>query len=231
MTLGPKEAKPKSAGSEPAGPIAWWKFDEPAGATTANAAGNKLQGQIQGQPRRGPGPGPSGQALEFDGLQNWVECADSSGLDFRQGVSVSAWFKVRAFDCPAQTLVAKGNVLRLERQSETNLLQFALTGLETTGASKKRSPTLVSKRAVDDGQWHSVIAAYDGKRLALYLDGVEEDAVTASGSISLNSLPVTLGENDASRGRYFNGWLDEVRLYDRGLSAEEIKSLGQKGLP
>jgi hypothetical protein len=78
---------------------------------------------------------------------------------------------------------------------------------------------------LNDGQWHHLVATYDGKRIALYVDGVEADAVTASGTLALNNLPVTLGENAASRGRPWNGWLDDARLYDRGLSAEEVKRL------
>ncbi len=218
--LTPRDVQPSSTG-----PVAWWKFDETAGTTAANAAGKKLEGQIQGQPKWVQGCDSAGQALEFDGLKNWVECASSSTLDFRQGITLSAWFKVRAFDRPGQTLAAKGNAWRLERQADNGLLQFALSGPVT---KKGRSPTVATKRAVDDGGWHQIIACYDGKRLALYLDGAEEDAVNASGAINLTALPVTLGENDASRGRLFSGWLDDVRLYARGLGPDEVKSLGRK---
>ncbi len=194
-----------------------------------NAAGNKLLGQIHGEPRWGPGRNPAAKALELDGVNNWVECADSSGLDFRRGVAVSAWFKVRSFDCPVQTLIAKGEGWRLQRQAEKGTIEFALAG--PAGTKRNRSAMVASKRAVDDGQWHHVLTSYDGKRVVLYLDGVEEDAVTAGGMITLNSAALALGENDASRGRRFNGWLSDVRIYDRGLSADEIKPLCQKGQP
>ena len=229
MTLGPKEAKSKPAGAEPAGPVAWWKLDETAGTTAANTAVNKLTGKIHGQPHWTPGAAPRGGALEFDGTKNWVECADSSDLDFREGVSFSTWFKVRRFDQPAQTLAAKGDAWRLQRQGDKGNLEFALNGPTTGTLSRSRSPVVKSKRAVDDGQWHHVVATYDGKRMALYLDGTEEEAVAASGSLVLNSLPMTLGENDGSRGRFFNGWMNHARLYSRGLSAEEVQALYRDG--
>ncbi len=228
MTLASRESKPKPAGSAPAGPLAWWKLNETAGCTAANAAGNALPGQVQGQPHWAAGPSERCGALELDGATSWVECADSSGLDFREGISVSAWFKVRRFDLPAQTLLAKGEAWRLQRQGEKGNLEFGLTG-PTTGTGVRVKPAMVaSKRPVDDGQWHHVVATYDAKRVALYLDGVEEDAVKASGAISLNNLGVTLGENEASRGRFFNGWLAEAQLYDRGLSADEVKKIYEK---
>jgi len=231
LTLTPKDVKPGPAGSTPAGPVAWWKLDESAGTTTANAAGKNLAGQIQGQPRWGPGHNGSGGALEFDGLKNWVEFPDSTSLDFRQGISVSLWFKVRAFERPAQTLIAKGDAWRLQRQAESGILEFALSGPVTTGTDKNRPPTVASKRSVDDGKWHHVAACYDGKRLVLYVDGVEENAVSASGTLALNSAPVSLGENDSTPGRLFNGWMDEVRLYACGLTADQVKPLYQEVKP
>ena len=59
----------------------------------------------------------------------------------------------------------------------------------------------------------------------LYLDGTEEGSVAATGTVTPNNVPVALGENALSRGRFFNGWMDDVRLYNRGLSAEEVQSL------
>jgi hypothetical protein len=173
-------------------------------------------------------PNASDDALDFDGQKCWVECADSSDLAFRRGVSVAGWFKVRAFDRPSQTLAAKGNAWRLQRQGEKGILEFALTGPTTTGTSRNRPPTVSTKKNVSDGQWHHVAACYDGKRVSLYLDGVEQDTVTATGYLALNNVPVTVGENGASRGRLFSGWMNDLRLYDRGLSGDEIKLLSEK---
>jgi hypothetical protein len=223
LTLPPKEAPARAAGAEPPGPIGWWRCEETI-ATAANAAVNKLTIPVGWS----CAPAVSGKAFEFDGTKSWVECADSSDLCFRGGISVSGWFKVRAFDRPAQTLLAKGNSWRLQRRGESGVIEFALSGPATTGTYRKRLPTVATKKNVADGQWHHVAACYNGKRLALYLDGEEQDAVTASGLLALNNVPVTLGDNGASRGRLFSGWMNDVRLYDRGLSADEIKLLVEK---
>lgn len=219
LTLTPRDTKPPT---DP-GPLAWWKFDDRDGATVADAAGNQYKGQIQGQPKWTQGA--QGGALEFDGAKNWVECAGTANLQLRDGLTVATWFKVRRFDQPSQTLLAKGEAWELQRQGDKAQVEFTLAGPLTTGKNKGRPATVATKRAVDDGQWHHIAAVYDGQRVALYLDGLEESSMAAAGSVALNGAPVALGENAVDRGRLFNGWLDDARLYARGLSAEEVRTL------
>jgi hypothetical protein len=229
LTLRSREPAPKPAGSTPGGPIAWWKFDETAGTTAANAAGTNLQGQVQGPPHWAPGQSPRGGALEFDGARNWVTAANSTDLDFREGVTAAAWFKVRDTNQPAQSLLAKGDAWQLQCQVGRGLVMFALTGPAATAFGGGSPPVVTSKRKVNDGQWHHVAATYNGKRLALYVDGAEDGALKASGAVAVNNVPLTLGENDANRFQLFNGWMRDARLYTRGLSAEEVQTVYQSG--
>lgn len=230
LTLAPKEAKASARGADTAGPVAWWKFDETDGASAADASGHRLVARLQGQPRWAPGQGRFGGALEFDGAKDFVDGGDAEVFDFRDSLTVSAWLKVRRFDKPSQTLLSKGiDVWQLQRHGEQGTLEFALTGPQPTGKSQQRPPVIVSKRAVDDGQWHHAVGLYDGKQVAFYLDGELQGSVGVSGPIAQNTEPVLIGENAASRGRPFNGWLDDVRLYNRGLSAEEIRALYRGG--
>lgn len=224
LALPAREPRPAYGESRPVGPIGWWTSQDTAATAVDGVAVNKL--------RMPSGwscaPTASGKAFEFDGTKSWIECADSSDLCFRGGVAVSGWFKVRAFDRPGQTLIAKGNSWRLQRQGDRGAIEFALIGPQTGGSGRVRPPTVSSKKDFNDGQWHHVAASYDGKRIALYVDGTEEDSVAASGLVAINNLPVTLGDNGASRGRLFNGWMNDVRLYDRGLTADEIKTLAKE---
>ena len=88
--------------------------------------------------------------------------------------------------------------------------------------------SLVSKRKVDDGQWHHVVGVSDGRRAALYVDGELEDSADAK-PIAQNSSPVMIGCNSAAHERRFNGWIDDVRLYGYGLSEAEVKALYRGG--
>jgi len=228
LTLFPKDTKP-AAGSEKDGPVGWWKLDETSGSTVANAAGNKLNGHLFGEPRWALGSGARGGALEFDGKRNWIEFADAGDFDFRSGVTIAVWVKPRAVAKTTETLLAKGDAWRLQRGGGRGTLEFLLSGPQLSGANKGKPPRIEFKQSIEDNQWHHVVGSYDGKRIALYVDGEEKETVAASGVLALKNVPITLGENEESPGRLLNGWLNDVRLYARGLSAEEVKTLFREG--
>jgi hypothetical protein len=227
LTLWPKQ--PVRIGSPTATPFAWWKLDEAGGETAANAAGTNLIGRLHGQPRWAPDQGRHQGAIELDGVSNWIECADSTDLGFRDSFSVSVWIKPRAASISGDTLMAKGNAWELRRLEGTGELEFAVNGPQTAESTRANTSRVVCKRPLANEQWHHVAAIYDGKRIALYIDGREEDSLKASGPTALNNLPLTVGDNAARRGQRWNGWLDDVRLYDRSLSIEEIKLLHRNG--
>ncbi|MCL5097973.1 MAG: LamG domain-containing protein [Candidatus Omnitrophica bacterium] len=164
----------------------------------------------------------------MDGTDDFANCAGADDFNFRDSMTVAAWVKVRQFDKPGQALIAKGNdTWRLERHGDQGTLDFVLAGPQTTGDKKGKPPVVTSKRTVDDGAWHHVVGVYDGERAVLYLDGEFDSQVAAAGEIAQNTESVWIGENAGSRRRAFNGWFDDVRLYDRSLSADEIRELYQ----
>ena len=222
LTLG-LEAKPVAE------PVAWWKLNEREGNTVADAAVNHFNGQIHGPALWSASRDKPDGALEFDGVGSWLESPDAREITGSGALTASAWFKVRRFDVAQQSIMTKGDAWRIQRHGDTDQLEFVTTGFQTTGASKGKPTTLTSKGSVNDGQWHHVAATCDGKRLALYLDGVEQSSVTVSGSLAPNNVPVSLGENAVQRGRLFNGWLDDARVYSRALSAQEISALCKAG--
>lgn len=170
--------------------------------------------------------GSCGGALELDGANSSVDCGQAEVFDFCSTLTISTWFKVRQFDKPSQVLVAKGNdTWRLERHGREGTLEFVVTGPQTIGANKGRTLLAITKRIVDDSRWHHVAGIYDGKQVALYLDGELQHSVAATGPIAQNTEPLFLGDNAGSRGRSFKGWLDDVRLYDRALRTDEIRTL------
>lgn len=211
-----------------AGLVAWWKLDETEGNRAEDASGHRLAGKVVGPPRWAPGKGVLGGAMEFDGKKTLINCGRAPEFDFSNGLTVSAWFKVRQFDKPWQALVTKGDdAWRLQRNKEEGTLVFRVEQLKSTNRSARGGLNVVSKRKVDDGRWHHVVALYDGQRAALYLDGVLENTVAGSGPLAQDSQPVMIGGNSQAYNRRFNGWIDDVRLYGYGLSEAEVKALCQ----
>ena len=64
-----------------------------------------------------------------------------------------------------------------------------------------------------------------GIKKKIYVDNILESTVNAPGSISSNTFDIFIGENSQARGRYFHGSIDDVRIYKKVLSVEEIGSL------
>jgi large repetitive protein len=230
VLLQPKGGTPPAAGDPARGPVAWWKLDETEGLEAADASGHHLAAHAEGTPRWLPTQGRLGGAVELEGARTFLDCGDATDFDFRDGLSVSLWIKARDFKKTAQTLVAKGgDTWRLHSEGDKGQVVFSLSGPQTTGKDRTKLPRAISSRAVDDDQWHHLVGVYDGQRVALYVDGALDKAVTASGPIALNTEPLWLGKSAAARPQFFNGALDDVRLFRCGLSEEEIKRLYREG--
>ncbi|MEM7351802.1 MAG: LamG domain-containing protein, partial [Acidobacteriota bacterium] len=86
--------------------------------------------------------------------------------------------------------------------------------------------TLSSGITVADGLWHHVAGVFDGTDLVLYVDGIEDGRVDASGRTIDTTADLQIGRNwNLGVSSFFSGQLDELRLYDRALSAAEIGTL------
>jgi hypothetical protein len=211
------------------GLVAWWKLDEAKGNKAEDATGHQYTGNVAGRSKWVPDQGRIGGAAEFDGKTTFINCGRSPEFDFRDGMTAAAWIKVREFSKPWQAILTKGdNSWRLQREKETSMVTFSLNTGDKAGQGDTNLICLVSRRKVDDGEWHHVVGVSDGHRVALYVDGELEDSADAK-PITLNSAPVMIGCNSTAYERRFNGWIDDVRLYGYGLSEAEIKALYRGG--
>lgn len=170
-------------------------------------------------------PGEVGQAFLFDGSSGYVSIPDSTSLDsFVTNITIELWLQVNQTtpNSDWRGIVSKGNTSwRLQGVQGSGTIDFAANGLSTD---------LQGTRNVNDGQWHHVAAVYDSTNIYLYIDGTLDVSTPATGLITQNSFPVCLGENpDAPLPYYFNGAEDEVTLYNRALSSQEIQTIYQAG--
>jgi hypothetical protein len=219
--------RPASFGTaELLGLVGWWKLDESDGAQATDGSGNGHNALVRGNPTWQPTGGKVGGAVALDGDGDYLEVTDESAFDFRSGVTVSAWIKAESLDKPYQAIVTKGEwAWRIQRNEETNTLELACSGVHVP--SQNQYGPLYGTRAITLGRWHHVAGTYDGKRMALYIDGTLDTAQQASGPISVDDDPVLIGENAEQRERFWSGLIDDVRVYNYGLSAEEVAALAR----
>jgi hypothetical protein len=172
-----------------------------------------------------PTGGKLAGALQFDGVNDYIDCGNPSALNIQDKITLACWIKVASFTRAGQAILAKGdNSYRLSRSNVGNFIQMSLSGTSVgwfDGATE-----------VTDNEWHHIAGTYDGSNATLYVDGVADTSVPATGKISTSSYNLFIGENSQQRGRYFKGLMDDVWIYARALSESEVHAamLGTLGL-
>jgi len=198
------------------GLVAEWHFDEGSGSVLVDSSGNGNDGVIHGATWV---EGKYGNALSFDGTDDYVEVPYSSSLDITGAITAEVWVKVlnsqysnnHPFMLSHQTASIIGYGLQFEERTYTQKVQFVVGN----GGSWQITPF---SSGLSFNSWHNIVGtAIDGGNMKLYIDGVLNTKATFSGNIG--------GANGQLRlcGNRFKGIIDEVRIYNRALTADEIK--------
>ncbi len=158
-------------------------------------------------------------SLSFDGNDDYVSIANESNFDFTTAMTVEAWIKISSFNTSYAAIVTKGdNSWRLHRSASTNYIGFG------TNFGPSTWNDLEGKTNVNNSSWHHVAAVFNGSTKYIYIDGVLDNSVSASGSLQNSSYSVNIGANSQASGRYFNGQIDEVRIWNVARTQTEIQN-------
>jgi hypothetical protein len=166
-------------GPEPSvsGLVGHWKLDETTGTIAADSSGNDCNGILFGGPVWQPDGGNLNGALQFDGVNDYVDCGNSSILNIQDQITLACWIKVSAFTRAWQAILAKGDdSYRLCRSSMGNSIHFGITGTSLGGFD--------GAAVVADSNWHHVAGVYDGSEAMLYVDGVLDTVVPATDGLT-----------------------------------------------
>ncbi|MBA4387913.1 MAG: hypothetical protein C0404_08020 [Verrucomicrobia bacterium] len=189
--------------------VLWHKLNEAAGTTAADSSGSTNTGTVIGGATWTPGRVDGG--LNCDGVDDGVTVAAVAG--FAAGNTphtISAWIKVNALPSNRAWIALLGNEANGSHHwliNNSGTTQFGLWG------GGQLAPPLVV------GQWKHVVMTFDGTTLRGYVDGVTNGSVAAT--FNFAGVPFTVARQHNSEN-YFNGTVDDVRIYKRGLSAAEV---------
>lgn len=217
-------------GVDPAGLVGYWSLDGFAGAVSddsvfvdRSAQANTGRAQNHGSATMLGGPGKLGDAVYFDGVDDTIDVTSSRGLLLDSGMmTLAGWAKPSSHQTGWHAIVGKGNwEYWLEIGGEGNDMRPEV-GLN--GAPPHRA---VSAIPVPVGDWSFIAGTFDGATLRIYVNGVEAGNFAYSAAINQSSNPLTIG--NAGHYEYFNGWIDEVSVWNRPLTADEILSLYLRG--
>jgi hypothetical protein len=200
--------------------VAHWKLDETEGSVAKDSVGDN-DGTFFGKPLWRPNGGRRRGALQFDGVDDYV--STEFVLNPADGeFSVFAWIKDGA---PGQVLLSQTGAANWLNTDSVG--GYAMTELK--GSGRSTGGPLLSEVNITDGTWHRVGLVWDGSHRHLYVDGAEvaKDAAPLSGLESADGgLCFGVGSTLAA-GTFFSGLIDDVRIYNVALRAEEVASLAQ----
>ena len=202
----------------PPGCIAYWRLDDVEGDIAHNSAGYN-DGILYGEPIWRPTDGQVNGALEFDGVDDFIE-TDFVLSPVYGAFSVFAWIKGGA---PGQSIISQADGTG---SGETWLGISALDGSLMTGlvlppVGRFLPQPLESQSVITYGQWHHVGFVWDGAYRCLYVDGIE----VARDTKALTAAPLKhcdgglyIGTSKTlDVGTFFTGLIDDVIIYNRAV--------------
>ncbi|MEM2263484.1 MAG: DUF6067 family protein [Candidatus Bathyarchaeia archaeon] len=207
------------------GLVVHYDFSEGAGTTLRDKSGNKNDGKIFGAAWV---RGQSATALDFDGVNDYVDCGDNEQLRVNGAITITVWLKT--LSRARQYVISKYSwSIYLSRGDgvphfETMAVDAHYYGWLTVGANKP----------LPLNEWAFVAGVYnpDAQKMSIYANGTMEGSKPRKGGFgALHRSKLMIGRwMCGDSGFYFDGLIGEVRIYNRALSNDEIQQLYRLGL-
>lgn len=222
--------------SVPDGLVAYYPFNGNAN----DESGNGHNGIVHGATPTTDRFDTIGSALQFDG-QSWIDVLSSPPLNPSKELTVAVWLNTDQLPIDAATdvnhaaqyAIAKGRddqpgcyVLGIAPAWDNpDPRQFARVGFLIRDVNFA-APALYSTTLVQKGQWYSVVGTYDGASIKLFVNGVLEAQIDLNITLAANDSNLSIGRHDRGDFPYwFHGKIDDIRIYDRALSDNEVSEI------
>jgi Tfp pilus assembly protein PilX len=202
---------------DPLGPIAYWKLDETGGLSAADFIGGH-----DGKLENGPVWVTSGKisgALHFDGVDDQVIIPHSNELNIEKAITISAWIYN-----DSTSIANSYRIISKEKEGANDNFFMALQSkyLWMGVGGSFFSPNYI----FSPNQWYHVAGTFDSDagEVRMYVDGVELLMQGTGANLSANDTDLYIGSN-WQETKWWQGLLDDIRIYDRALTAAEIAEL------
>ncbi|HLX59194.1 MAG TPA: LamG domain-containing protein [Ktedonobacteraceae bacterium] len=206
-------------------PFVYYRLDESGGTTATDSSGNGHNGTYTNNAHLSQSGATSDGDTAISGSGRTMQCKVCKGLPTGAGVfSIELWFKTTATPSSpyGSTLISWGT----ESTNKMVALKiFSSTQLKLASWSSAYYFTVPQGANTLDGNWHYLVATFDGTNGTLYYDGQSLGSQTVSFNIVLNSAGLVLGsQTGGTNDNPYNGYTDEVAVYKKVLSATQIQT-------
>jgi hypothetical protein len=196
-----------------AAPVLALGFNDGSGSTARDSSPSRNNGTLSGA--TWTTSGKAGGALSFDGSNDRVTVPDASSLDLTKALTLEAWVRPRSigrYDPILLKETSGGSVYDLYAANS------ALRPAVDLGNYQVSAPSGTTAT----NTWTHVAATYDGSVARLYVNGVQVSARTGVPNVPTSSGSLRIGGTTLWAGEWFNGFIDELRIYNRALSQADI---------
>ena len=208
----------------PTGPLAAYAFEEGIGNTVADVSGHNLTGTLINGPTWTTGR--YGSAVNLDGVDDSVDLGNPTALQLTGSMTVSAWIYSAVFPADDAAIVSKRGATGF--QLDTTIDEGPRTVGFKLSSGSGADMLRYGATAMQTNAWYHVAGVYNAQTATMdvYLNGQLDNGArvgTVASSQQNSSLNVNIGER-ASGGFNFNGRIDDVRIYNRALTAAEVQA-------
>jgi hypothetical protein len=167
-------------------------------------------------------------ALDFDGVNDYCDISDKPWLNPTKQITVCCWYNSRSvpgsFAPFNYCLLGKSSSVNAQPYPAFDIRGSSVTTIECAiaiGSSSKQ----ISLGTITTNRWTFVAATYSGSVLSGYRDDALIQSAAYTGDIGTTTQPLRLGDNPGFPSRWYNGQLDDIRIYNRALTPSEIRLL------
>ncbi|WP_394560392.1 DUF6701 domain-containing protein [Aquipseudomonas alcaligenes] len=217
------------------GPVLSWSLDETAWSGSTGEVKDATPNSLHGTVFNGATPASSAPALPqqnsmgtcgYGGFTSsssqYVQRADNNLLDLQGSFTIGVWVKPRALPSSGlMTILSKDENYEFHVNPNGTINWWWQT---TGGATREFNST----SALTAGQWSHVLIRYAAGDQRIYINGALAGQASLGGTPAVNGDPLQLGADQGTAGRYFNGDLDELRIYNTALTPAQITTLYQE---
>ncbi len=211
-----------AAQSAAPGPMGWWKLDESSGTIAHDSSGNGKDGTVEGNPIWLPTGGKVNGALQFDGAGDQVTIRNAGSFGITNLMSVAVWMKIPATGRANEYVWGYDTYdpPRLMREGTATSFKFTGGGIPGNGVQVN----------LGGAGWYHVVAVVDGANCKLYVNGSVAGQVPYSGKLT-TFTNWRIGNAYGDDTRRFIGIIDDVRVYNRAVTKEEVQLIVEGNLP